>query len=74
MSDREWTELLELFVTGVRPASTRQAIVRVICSWCRAVIVDGTIEPTSHGICAECSRRVESGDRRQSPRFHLGER
>jgi len=31
--------------------------VKVICAWCKAVIVDGPPHPVSHGICAECAKK-----------------
>jgi hypothetical protein len=30
---------------------------KVVCAWCGCVIVEGTSEHISHGICLECSLR-----------------
>lgn len=34
-------------------------VLRVVCAWCRAVLVPGTPgAPTSHGMCPECVRAM----------------
>lgn len=59
LSDRRVGELLELWHTGHPPASSRTEVTRVVCAWCRKVLRDGTIEPTSHGMCDACQQAFE---------------
>jgi len=42
----------------VAPSQPAGEILRVVCSWCRCVIAEGTPgAPTSHGCCPTCSER-----------------
>lgn len=31
---------------------------RSVCAWCRTVLREGR-EPTSHGICRECAKKIK---------------
>lgn len=31
---------------------------KVVCAWCKKVLVDGDDELISHGICEDCTKKV----------------
>lgn len=40
---------------------TRQVLIRIVCAWCRRVMVDGPATgPISHGCCDTCFERLIS--------------
>lgn len=46
---------------------------RVVCSWCEAVLqIGASDQPTSHGICAGCSRALVGEDRGDEPPLRFG--
>lgn len=40
---------------------------KIVCSWCGKLIKPGS-PPTSHGICAECKRKVLAGIKTETER------
>jgi len=45
-------------------------VIRVICAWCRILLVEGDLDaPASHGICPRCREKI----RRKQPMIALGE-
>ena len=69
---QKWGIVVPRFGTGIALDQTRQSkgwkqsmtmevpkekAIKKICAWCNEVMQDGT-EPASHGICAQCGKKV----------------
>lgn len=42
------------------PLFVPPSILKTVCSWCNAIMVDGPPSPVSHGLCARCSSRINT--------------